>query len=505
MEEANSPPTNNIKQEILAIVWRPSLRCFCLVEVSAPRLHHRHRYHHHHLKHRISSLSHLSLRYNTFLSLRTTWRKVSGSTKLWCGEQRAIRENTRQSTYFHRPTISPPQLTTSHRHIARNLPTDLQWAVAGRSESKLQSLVAELRQINSDRPPPAIEIAQLNKPDLVRLAKTTKVLISTVGPYHKYGSAAFEACAETGTHYLDCTGEVPWVYEMMEKHEALAKKTGAIMIPQNGVESAPSDLMCWMLVNHIRQTLSVGTAEVINTVYSMVAKPSGGTLDTVLTLFDTYGLGHLAKSMSPYSLSAIPPPTSTPGKPLFETATGIRTDPDLGILTDSLQGPSDIPIVNRSWSLFDSGKFYGPNFKISIYNRASSNLYAFLTHVAMTLGFASLIFPPVRWALKKFVYAPGTGPTKEETRKDHCEWRAIAVADTTDPHDPKRAEARIRWDGSMYQLTGTCLAEAAVTLARDQTFAHSSGGGILTPATLGAPYLERLQKAGFQTDVKIMP
>lgn len=276
------------------------------------------------------------------------------------------------------------------------------------------------------------------------------------------------------------------------------------MIPQNGVESAPSDLMCWMLVNHIRQTLSVGTAEIINTVHSMVAKPSGGTLDTVLTLFDSFSLSHLAKSMAPYSLSAIPPPT-TSSKPLFEKVTGIRNDADFGILADSLQGPSDIPIVNRSWSLFNNGTFYGPNFRINIYNRTSSQIYAFLTHIAMTFGFAALILPPVRWALKKLVYLPGQGPTKEETAKDHCEWRAIALADVEDPNDPKKAMGRIRWEGSMYQLTGTCLAEAAVTLARDETFAHGVGGGILTPATLGAPYLERLQKVGLKSEVRIMP
>jgi short subunit dehydrogenase-like uncharacterized protein len=200
---------------------------------------------------------------------------------------------------------------------------------------------------------------------------------------------------------------------MIEKYDALAKKTGAIMIPQNGVESAPSDMMCWMLVNHIRQTQSVGTAEILDSVHSMTAKPSGGTLDTVLTLFDTYSLSHLAKSMTPWSLSAVAPPPKSAGKPLLESLTGIRTDSDLGILTDSLQGPSDIPIVNRSWSLYDGGKFYGSKFKISIYTKASSNIQAFIMHLAITFGFAALIIPPVRWLLKNFVYQPGQGPTKE--------------------------------------------------------------------------------------------
>jgi len=57
----------------------------------------------------------------------------------------------------------------------------------------------------------------------------------------------------------------------------------------------------------------------------------------------------------------------------------------------------------------------------------------------------------------------------------------------------------------MYELTGVCLAEAAVTIARDNTLAHRVGGGMLTPATLGAPYLERLQKAGLKVEVRTMP
>lgn len=57
----------------------------------------------------------------------------------------------------------------------------------------------------------------------------------------------------------------------------------------------------------------------------------------------------------------------------------------------------------------------------------------------------------------------------------------------------------------MYDLTGVFLAEAAVTIARSKTKAHELGGGMLTPATLGAPYLERLNKVGLKTEVKMLP
>jgi short subunit dehydrogenase-like uncharacterized protein len=93
--------------------------------------------------------------------------------------------------------------------------------------------------------------------------------MTTVGPYSKYGELAFKACAENGTHYVDCTGEAPWVLKMIRKYEETAKRTGAIMVPQIGIESGPPDLMTWSMVSLIRQKLSAPTANVILSVHQM--------------------------------------------------------------------------------------------------------------------------------------------------------------------------------------------------------------------------------------------
>jgi short subunit dehydrogenase-like uncharacterized protein len=297
--------------------------------------------------------------------------------------------------------------------IASDLPTDLKWAIAGRSEQKLQAIAENLKAINPNRKQPAIEIAQVNKADLLQLAKKTKVLISTVGPYHKYGTAAVEACAETGTHYVDCTGEVPWVYDMVKKYDALAKKTGAIIIPQSGIESAPPDLISWMLAAYLRETLQVGTKELIVSLHDLKASASGGTLSTVLTLFDTYSVFQVLRALRPHSLTPIPAPASSVSSSLWEKATGMRTEPGLGLLTDSISGATDAPIVNRSWALYNNGEYYGSKFHFSAYMRAKNQLSGFAMHVALALGAAILILPPVRWLLKKLVYQPGDGPTKE--------------------------------------------------------------------------------------------
>jgi short subunit dehydrogenase-like uncharacterized protein len=298
-------------------------------------------------------------------------------------------------------------------HIATYLPTDFKWAVAGRSQEKLKRLVDEIKPLNADRLQPGIEIAQLEKNDLVNLAKKTKVLITTVGPYHQYGTVVVEACAETGTHYLDVTGEVPWVYDIIQKYHETAKKNGAIMIPQNGIESAPPDLMCWMLVSFLREKLNVGATEVILSVHEMKASASGGTLATALSLFDAYSLSDFTRAQQPWSMCPVAPPNQASGKPLLEKVTGVRTVDGLGTLTDSIQGPSDIPIVHRSWGLYDDGKFYGKDFRLSAYMTASNALTGFAFHVVLAAVFIGFILPPVRWLMKQFVYQPGDGPTKE--------------------------------------------------------------------------------------------
>jgi short subunit dehydrogenase-like uncharacterized protein len=106
-------------------------------------------------------------------------------------------------------------------YIALHLPTNLKWAVAGRSIGKLKDLVAEIKPLNPDRTQPGmychslcighsfvltatgIEPAQLNVDELTALAKRTKIILNCIGPYILYSIPVVEACAKTGTHYLD--------------------------------------------------------------------------------------------------------------------------------------------------------------------------------------------------------------------------------------------------------------------------------------------------------------
>jgi short subunit dehydrogenase-like uncharacterized protein len=346
----------------------------------------------------------------------------------------------------------------------------------------------------------------LDKQSVNDLVKQTTVLINTVGPYMLYAEPVVEACARNGTHYLDVTGETPWVREMIKKYHATAKANKAIIIHQIGVESAPADLLSWSMVNHARRTLSAGVSELVFSVADLKGQPSGGTLATVIGLFDKYSISETTEAMKPWSLCPTTPPRSSlEGPTLFQRLFGVRQVRDLGTLSSSIQGATDATIVHRSWGLFENGNFYGPKFRFSPYMHVRNTFTGIMVHFALALGMIALILSPVRSLLKRFVFQPGEGPSKESSRRDRIEYRAIATVDSADPNDPKRITGRMAWDGSLYYLTGVFLAEAAITILRDETPAAAMGGGSLTPAALGAPFLERLQKAGLRTDVKVMP
>lgn len=77
--------------------------------------------------------------------------------------------------------------------------------------------------------------------------------------------------------------------------------------------------------------------------------------------------------------------------------------------------------------------------------------------------------------------------------------KAVGTADSS---KGERAIAEFRFNGSMYYFTGLAVAEAAMVILRGgETEAKRQGGGILTPATLGDEYVERLKKA--KTEIRV--
>src|SRR3954471_13697024 len=127
-------------------------------------------------------------------------------------------------------------------HLARHAPSQLRIALAGRSRPKLEALRIELGRAAASWELVAVDAT--DAPALRALAGRARVLATTVGPYAAYGKEVARACAESGTHYADLTGEVLFVRWSLDELEARARETGSAIVHACGFDSIPSQPTC---------------------------------------------------------------------------------------------------------------------------------------------------------------------------------------------------------------------------------------------------------------------
>src|SRR4029079_4452581 len=82
---------------------------------------------------------------------------------------------------------------------------------------------------------------------LDEMAARTRVVITTVGPYTKYGLPLVAACAAAGTDYADLTGETMFIRDSIDTYHKQAVDTGARIVHSCGFDSIPSDLTVYAL------------------------------------------------------------------------------------------------------------------------------------------------------------------------------------------------------------------------------------------------------------------
>ncbi|KFY37711.1 hypothetical protein V495_07010, partial [Pseudogymnoascus sp. VKM F-4514 (FW-929)] len=386
-------------------------------------------------------------------------------------------------------------------HIYSKLPSDLKWAIAGRSKAKLEAIRKELQSSGGSGALPAIEVCGLETQQLNELARKSKVVIATVGPYQDYGEPMLAACANNGTHYLDCTGETPWIYEMIKKYHETARKTGAILIPSCGFDSVPSDISTFAVVDYIRTKLSSSTARVDFSVHEIKGGISGGTLNSVIRGFEQYSFSELFKRFAPFSLSPIRPSHSLARKKssLWARLFGLRRVPGLGWMGVNPQGVVDRCYVNRSWGLAagSCAESYGENFDFHAWVRMPGPVIAVIWHFTIWTVMLLFCIPPFRWLIKKIGSKQGDGPALTSRKKHSFVVRTLGTADSA---KRQRVLGNLKVGIDAYTFTGVCLGEAALLLARDEDIQARLQGGILTAAMLGRTFLESLERNGAEME-----
>ncbi|WP_176704302.1 saccharopine dehydrogenase family protein, partial [Mycobacterium malmoense] len=187
-------------------------------------------------------------------------------------------------------------------YLARSGP-DIRVALAGRSTDRLRAVRDTLGE--SARSWPLVAADASSPSTLNEMAARTRVVITTVGPYTRYGLPLVAACAAAGTDYADLTGEAMFVRESIDSYHKQAADTGARIVHACGFDSVPSDLSVYALYRAARDDGAGELADTDLVVRSFSGGVSGGTVASMLEVLDAASRDPDARRQlaDPYTLS----------------------------------------------------------------------------------------------------------------------------------------------------------------------------------------------------------
>jgi short subunit dehydrogenase-like uncharacterized protein len=377
------------------------------------------------------------------------------------------------------------------------------WALAGRDEGKLSQVRAELARIRPEFVDLPLLIADAKDPaSLDALVSRTRVIITTVGPYARYGNELVAACVRAGTDYCDLTGEVQWMRKMIDTHDAQARESGARIVHTCGFDSIPSDLGTLMVQDYMREKHGGHCDQVRYHLTRMSGGFSGGTIASLMDTLDAVKADPPLKKLLT-SAHALDPEPSRGTKEERDLAT-VRKSPETGgWLSPFVMASVNTRVVRRSNALL--GYPWGRDFFYSEVTDFGPGPKGLALAVGTTAGLGGFMVASnvdaVRKLLEKHVLpAPGQGPSPEVREKGLFEVKLLGEGLSPKSGQRVKVEGRVFSKGDPgYAATARMLSESALCLAFDTT---PKRGGVLTPASaMGMVLVERLRRAGMTFEV----
>lgn len=238
--------------------------------------------------------------------------------------------------------------------------------------------------------------------------------------------------------------------------------------------------------------------------YDTEGSASGGAINTVLGQIADHGFSGIYAASTIDALSPLKPVGDPTSKGLLPAMNffGVQRIDGLGALARHIQEIIDVPIIGRSWGLYAAGDdAYGPNFQFSFRIRLPNVFLAWLFHALFSTFTFLVTLSSVR-SIVRWLVPPGTGPSAEQRRKNHFTCRAMGVADTNTVPRP-RVMVEVAYSGDAHDFTAISMVEAALLLLEGDAGVHDRCG-VLTPATLGLKYAERLRNQGVKISIDNM-
>ena len=364
----------------------------------------------------------------------------------------------------------------------QSLNTKVRWVIGGRNLEKLQK-VAEENQAQ-------VEILIADSDDeqaLDNLTSRAKVILSTTGPFHRYGSKLVASCIKNSTHYVDITGENFWVKSLIEKHHAEASRKGIRIIPSCGFDSIPSDLGAFFAAKSLAKPIKR-----IESFHSYQGGASGGTLETMFSM----GELDLGDDLTDPFLLNPKDSYSDEQKKKSSDRVGLAKKAEINAWSGPfIMATANTRVVRRTEALLAlRQESYGSNFT---YQEHAFHKSWFSTAKSFVLtGISVLILlSPLKRLVKPFLPKPGEGPSEEVQENGWFDCKFIVETE-----DGLKLVFNMNGKGDPgYKVTSKLVSECALCLVEDAESLPGGleYGGVLTSASgLGHSLISRLSKVG---------
>ena len=364
----------------------------------------------------------------------------------------------------------------------QSLNTGVKWAIAGRDQEKLQKVALD----NSVD----VEILIADSDDeaaLDILTSRATVILSTTGPFHRYGSKLVASCVKNSTNYVDITGENFWVKGLIAKHHEEASEKGIRIIPSCGYDSIPSDLGVFYSAKALNKPIKR-----IESFHSWEGGASGGTLETMFSMGDL-DLGD--DLLDPYLLNPKDSYTQEQ-KEQSSDRVGIAKKNEINAWSGPfIMATANTRVVRRTEALLSlRQESYGSNFTYQEHALHKTWFSAFKSIIITGIS-VLVLMSPLKRAVKPFLPKPGEGPSEAVQENGWFDCKYIVETE-----DGKKSVFNMNAKGDPgYKVTAKLISECALCLIEDADDlpGGSEYGGVLTSASgLGNPLISRLTKVG---------
>jgi short subunit dehydrogenase-like uncharacterized protein len=324
---------------------------------------------------------------------------------------------------------------------------NLKWAMAGRSKDKL----ATVRDvIGAPADTPLIVADSSDVGSLKAMVAQTKSVVTTVGPYQLYGNELIATCAEIGTDYLDLCGEPVWMRQMIEKHEAAAKASGARILFSCGFDSIPFELGTFFVQEEAKRVFGAPATRVKGRVRDMRGTLSGGTAASARAQFEAVArdLSLVAILNNPFALTPGFEGAKQPrgNRPVYEEDLQSWAAPFMMALINTRNVHRSNLLMRFPYGkefVYDEMVLTGPGEK------GEAN--------------AKLVMAANTEKTGPNAPKPGEGPSKEERENGLYDLLYVAIAP-----DARQVRAAVKGDRDPgYGSTSKMISESAICLLRD--------------------------------------